>query len=205
METPENNSNKYDINYRINQAYNIYYTKGEKCLRPRSVIIGEILGNLNIVKFDRKIEELDTVINNLLDAKFEYISKSKNCCSFVRINDNAPKSRLDIYFYKNRQDVDNINSSINVHSISKHLLFTNQSINKRLISIPILNIDVDLSNKKVSSFLDKHSECSDFLKKIKKGDLGNILSFQVSEYFFNTSSLKDTISNLPMEPTLSKS
>ena len=194
METAESKY-KNDINYRIKQAFNIYYTKTEKCLKPRPVIISEILDNINMIKYDRKMHNLDKIADSLLDAKFKFITKNKNSCSFSRSSEGAPDTRLDVFFYKKRDDVDNLNSDVNIHSISKFLLFTNQG-KKLSISIPILNFDIELSNKNIHSFLESQSECTAFLKKIKKGDLGNIISFQLSEYFFKTSSLKDIIEGL---------
>ena len=40
-------SKRTDINYRIKKAYNIYYTKSDKCQKTRPVIIRELLNNVN--------------------------------------------------------------------------------------------------------------------------------------------------------------
>ena len=191
MSKPE--SNKYDINYRIKQAFSIYYQKNDKCSRP--IILNEILEDLNKVKYDRTVDNLDMLVKSLFDAKFKFLTKNNRSCSFVRIKDDVPKTRLDVFFYKKRNDVDNPNSDINIHSISKYLLFHNQG-KKISISIPILNFDIDLSNKQVSEFINSHTECSAFLKKIKSKKLANIISFQLSEHFFSMSLLQNSINDI---------
>merc|ERR1711916_254077 len=116
------------------------------------------------------------------------MGKSNRMCSFIRSSDGVPKSKLDIIFYKSQNDVDNLMADVNVNSLSKMLLFSNQG-KKVSISIPILNFDVDISNSKIADFISKHKELQDLIKKLKDG--ANTISIQLSELFFETESLSN--------------
>ena len=74
---------KLDVNGRLKQAFNIYYTKEGKCYKPRPLTIGELLNNIQLVKYDRSMENLNDLIDNLLDANFTFFNKSNRMCSFV--------------------------------------------------------------------------------------------------------------------------
>ena len=92
----ENSEHKLNVNGRLKQAFNIYYTKEGKCYKPRPVTIGELLNNIQIVKYDRSMEDLNVLIDSLFDAKFTFLNKTKRMCSFIRSEDGTPKSKLDI-------------------------------------------------------------------------------------------------------------
>ena len=191
-------SKRTEIDYRIKKAYNIYYTKNENCEKPRPVIIRELLNNIQLIKYDRTVDFLNTILDNLLSAKYKFISNADNKCSFIRSEDGVPNTKLDIIFYNNKNDVDNINSNVNVHSITKFLLFSNQG-QKISISIPLLNFDVEMSNPKVIEFLEANKECKDYLDKIKKGKFANILSFQLTEGYFKFDTLSNKISDMNID------
>ena len=184
---------KLDVNERLKQAFNIYYTKEGKCFKPRPVTIGELINNIQLVKYDRSMEKLNDLIENLFDAKFTFFNKSNRMCSFVRSEDGVPKSKMDIIFYKSQNDVDNLMADVNVNSIAKMLLFSNQG-KKVSICIPILNFDVDISNSKIADFISKHKELQDLIKKVKGG--ANTVSIQLSELFFETETLTNIFSKL---------
>ncbi len=191
-------SKRTDINYRIKKAYNIYYTKSDKCQKTRPVIIRELLNNVNLVKYDRTSDFLDTIIDELMNAELSFLSKTDRVCSFIRSSDDVPKTKLDIVFYKKKNDVDNNNSDVNVHSITKYLLFSNQG-KKISISIPLLNFDVEMTHPKVKEFIESNKDLESFVKKIKKGDLANILSFQLTEAFFTFDALSNKIGSLDID------
>ena len=191
-------SKRTDINYRIKKAYNIYYTKNDKCQKTRPVIIRELLTNLNLVKYDRTADFLDTIIDELMNGEITFLSKTDRVCSFIRKSDDVPNTKLDIIFYKNKNDVDNVNSDVNVHSITKYLLFSNQG-KKISISIPLLNLDVEMSHPKIKEFIESNKDLEGFVKKIKKGDLANVLSLQLTEAFFSYDALSNHIESLDME------
>ena len=88
-------SKRTDINYRIKKAYNIYYTKSDKCQKTRPVIIRELLNNINLVKYDRTSDFLDTIINELMNAELSFLSKTDRVCSFIRSSEDVPKTKLE--------------------------------------------------------------------------------------------------------------
>ena len=96
-------SKRTDINYRIKKAYEIYYTKNDKCQKTKPIMFRELLNNVNLIKYDRTTNFLDDIIEELMNGDFEFLSKSNRICSFIRTRDNVPKTKLDIIFYKKKK------------------------------------------------------------------------------------------------------
>ena len=178
-------NNYLSINDKNNIIFDFVYTSNsKKCLLNSNINIDNI--NINDIKISICDKEYyDIIKNDILNAKYKFISYNDNYILLKRYSDNLSLN-AKISFYE-KDDINNIKVSVNNDSLYSYLLSNLVLLNKTPhILLPIINFDILFEN--VYSIIP-----DEIIKVINKKYINNnlICCIQLRECYFKTYNLKE--------------
>jgi hypothetical protein len=176
----------YDYNYNINSASCYNFVK----IKPAEISIDDIKISID-EDDDFYNSNLKKILSNKL--KFEFFDENELIFFFKRYSDQFSVD-IKILFYKNENDINNINSPINLDSLFSYLL-SELVLSKKTkhILLPIINIDINY-NQIIKLIQDEYIN-NKIKKSLLNNDITNICCLQVREHFFKNDLLINFLNN----------
>jgi len=159
------------------------------------IILGKI--GLSDIKYSMNdSDEYKKLVNNILENEFKLdsIDDNTNIIRLVRYSEVSYKTLIKISFYKSKNEINNLNSSINNDLLFSYLL-SSLVINNETphILLPILNIDMKLDD--IKNIIFNNSKFEKINEDINNKLLSDICCVQIKENYYSLKLLSDYIKN----------
>ena len=159
------------------------------------IILGKI--GLNDIKYSmNESEEYKNLVNSILENEFKLdtIDDTSYIIRLVRYSEVSYKTFIKISFYKSKNEINNLNSSINNDLLFSYLL-SSLVVNDETphILLPILNIDMKVDD--IKDIIFNSSKFEKIKEDIDNKSLSDICCIQVKENYYSLKLLSDCIKN----------